>query len=117
MITKVTYELLPFIMLFAGALILFGFVFACLDLEFGEDYERMIMKAEILPMFFWVIRTSMGDFDIETFQSKPLGLLIAMFIAWVMCVIFNMLIFLNFLIAVVGDVYGQIMQTREEEQF
>ena len=44
-------------------------------------------------------------------------LLVALWIAWVLLVITNMLIFLNFLIAVISDVYAQIMETRTEEQF
>ena len=67
-------------------------------------------------MIFWVVRTSLGDFDVEQFQDMPTSLLIAAWVAWVVIVILNMLIFLNFLIAVIGDVYGQVMETRLEEQ-
>lgn len=38
-------------------------------------------------------------------------------IAWVFLVLVNLLIFLNFLIAVIGDVYAQIMETKEEESY
>jgi hypothetical protein len=71
----------------------------------------------IMPLCIWVFRTSMGDFDISTFQEMNSSLLIALWIAWVALIILNMLVFLNFLIAVVTDVYNQIMATRTEEQF
>lgn len=38
-------------------------------------------------------------------------------VAWVFLVLINLLIFLNFLIAVIGDVYNQIMETKEEESY
>ena len=39
MLQKVSLELVPFILLFIFALVMFGFVFACLDLPFGDDYK------------------------------------------------------------------------------
>lgn len=42
MIEKVTIELMPFFLLFLSGLILFGFVFVSLDMEFGEDYEQLV---------------------------------------------------------------------------
>ena len=68
-------------------------------------------------MIFWVLRTSLGDFDVQKFQNLPVALQIASWVAWVFIVALNMLIFLNFLIAVIGDVYGQVMETRLEEQY
>ena len=38
-------------------------------------------------------------------------------IFWIVLVIINSVIFLNFLIAVISDVYAQVMQTRMEEVF
>lgn len=39
MVQKVSLELIPFILLFIFALVMFCFVFACLDLPFGDDYK------------------------------------------------------------------------------
>jgi len=116
MIQRVSVELVPFIFLFLLGLVMFGFVFASLNLQFGEDYKQM-GEWSIMPLCIWVFRTSMGDFDISTFQEMNSSLLIALWIAWVALIILNMLVFLNFLIAVVTDVYNQIMATRTEEQF
>lgn len=116
MVQRVSIELIPFIILFGLALIMFGFVFACLNLQFGSDYENMTHEG-FLPMAFWVVQTSMGQFDVETFQEMDSSLLISLWLAWVLLVILNMLIFLNFLIAVISDVYAKVMETRTEEQY
>ena len=36
---------------------------------------------------------------------------------WLLLVLLNTIVFLNFLIAVIGDVYEQVMETRTEEIF
>lgn len=116
MLERVAIELVPFIIVFAIALLMFGFIFACLDLQFGSDYEQMTSPS-FIPMAFWVLQNSMGEFDLESFQNMDNSLLIALWLAWVLLVILNMLIFLNFLIAVIGDVYAKVMENRIEEHF
>jgi hypothetical protein len=43
--------------------------------------------------------------------------LVAAWIIWFAIVMFNSIIFLNFLIAVVSDVFAQVMETRSEEHY
>jgi hypothetical protein len=45
------------------------------------------------------------------------SLLASVYIAWVLLVLLNMLIFLNLMIAVIGDVYSSVMETRTEESY
>lgn len=72
--------MIPFLILFGLGLALFGFVFASLNLSFSNDEygdlgqhekeidgEPKIVQNTIAPMLFWVLRTSMGDFDIAEF--------------------------------------------------
>jgi hypothetical protein len=64
-----------------------------------------------------MLRSSLGDFDVQTFQDMPPSLLASVYVAWVLLVLLNMLIFLNLMIAVIGDVYSSVMETRTEESF
>lgn len=116
MIQMVTVELIPFVVLFGLGLTMFAFVFASLNLSFSDeeygnigkytDADNKTHEISLLPMMFWVLRTSMGDFDIAEFQKSKPSLIIGMAVAWMCLVLVNLLIFLNFLIAVIGDVYA-----------
>lgn len=119
MIERVIIQMTPFISLFLLALLMFGFVFSSLDLKFGPDYTNMTngRSGSLLPFAIWMLRTSLGDFDVETFQNMNRSLLAAVYIAWVLLVLLNMLIFLNLMIAVIGDVYSSVMETRTEESY
>jgi hypothetical protein len=66
MIQRVSVELVPFIILFVLGLIMFGFVFASLNLQFGEEWQASSWS--IMPLCIWVFSTSMGSFDISSFQ-------------------------------------------------
>ena len=116
MIQMVAVELIPFVILFALGLSMFAFVFASLNLSFSDEEYGNIGKytdaagneqdMSLFPMMFWVLRTSMGDFDISEFQKSKPSIIIGMAVAWMCLVLINLLIFLNFLIAVIGDVYA-----------
>ena len=59
----------------------------------------------------------MGDFDVDPYAELPLASQYFIWIFWLIMVFANTIIFLNFLIAVITDVYEQIMETRTEEIF
>ena len=69
MLERVIIQMTPFISLFLLALLMFGFVFSSLDLKFGSDYTNMLngQSGSLLPFAIWMLRTSLGDFDVETF--------------------------------------------------
>lgn len=119
MLERVIVQMAPFITLFLLALLMFGFVFSSLDLKFGSDYTNMLggPSGSLLPYAIWMLRSSLGDFDVSTFQDLPPSLLASIYVAWFLLVLLNMLIFLNLMIAVIGDVYSSVMETRTEESF
>lgn len=59
----------------------------------------------------------MADFDVDHFKELSLSLQIALWAFWLLLVFLNTIVFLNFLIAVIGDVFTQVMETRTEEIF
>ena len=65
----------------------------------------------------FVLRTALGDFQVGTFKIMQTSTLYMTWIFWIILVIINTVIFLNFCIAVISDVYEQVMQTRQEEVF
>ena len=69
MLSLVISKITPFILLFTGALTVFSFVFLSLDLKFGEDYTEMLggHTGALIPFIIWMLRTSVGDFDVGTF--------------------------------------------------
>ena len=84
-----------------------------------EDGEDTAYTAGIgyLAYFLFLFRTSLGDFDVDPYAELPLLSQCVIWIFWLHIVFANTIIFLNFLIAVITDVYEQIMETRTEEIF
>jgi hypothetical protein len=72
----------------------------------------MVMQ---VPMY--VLNTSLGKFNCDPFKYAPPVSRVTMWILWVVIVFINTIVFMNFLIAVISDVYAQTMQTRTEEVF
>ena len=119
MIIKVAFSIVPFLTLFVSLIIVFSFIVYTLGLNFSSQgpennpYEAI----GLFSYFFFLFRTSTGDFDVEMFQELPLSLQFTLWGFWLVLVLLNTIVFLNFLIAVIGDVYEQVMETRTEEIF
>lgn len=63
-------------------------------------------------------RTSLGDFDVDSFSSLPGGsIIIAAWIIWLIAVIISNIIFMNFLIAVISESYEKIMQKMTSQTY
>ena len=90
-----------------------------MGLHFHSDDEASAYTAGIgsLSYFFFLVRTSLGDFDVDPYAELPLLSQYVIWGFWLLIVFTNTIIFLNFLIAVITDVYEQIMETRTEEIF
>ena len=124
MIVRVGEELIPFLVLFllfiivfAMAMFILGVDFAA-DLEAGEAPEANPYEGTGPAAYvFFIMRTSLGDFDLDQFKDLPTISRGASWLFWIVIVISNTVIFLNFLIAVISDVYEQVMETRIEEVF
>lgn len=116
MIVTVSYTIMPFLELFMFLIVVFAFVVHTLGLRFDSmDDENPYEDISILSYFFFLFRTSMGDFEVEQFKELSLPLQLTLWLFWTMLVLLNTIVFLNFLIAVINDAYSQVMETRTEE--
>lgn len=112
MIVRVGEELIPFLVLFLLFIIVFAMAMFILGVDFAVNRETGEAKeansyAGIGPLahVFFIMRTSLGDFDLDQFKDLPTVSRAASWLFWVVIVISNTVIFLNFLIAVISDVY------------
>jgi len=79
------------------------------------DYQGFYSWIEVY--FLFVLQTSLGDFSVNNFKHLPLLTMYTLWIMWVILVIINSMIFLNFLIAVISDIYAEHVITRVEESY
>ena len=120
MLWKVMSKLIPFLTLFLEIIIVFVFIQYALGLNFHLDEDgndTPYTTIGFLAYFFFIFRTSLGDFEVDPYSELPLLSQYVMWAFWLLIVFSNTIIFLNFLIAVITDVYEQIMETRTEEIF
>jgi len=118
MIQTTLNKLIPFATLFFGLIIGFQFAMTAMntpltDVADNNDYANIDITA--FEKFIYVFRMALGDFQVAGFKREQQGVLILTWIVWIILVCINSIIFLNFLIAVVSDVFAQVMQTRTEE--
>lgn len=136
MIFNVIYEIKHFMALF----LLFTLTFAVCVSIMGIELDPALMKnkeegwthftipadksenpyyglAMIMQVPMYVLNTSLARFDCDPFRYLPPVSRITMWILWMIIVFINTIVFMNFLIAVISDVYAQTMQKRTEEVF
>jgi hypothetical protein len=118
MIQTTLVKLIPFAVLFLGFLLMFMFSMNALnvpltDVENNNDYANIDFAP--LEIFIYVFRIALGDFQVGGFKRMQHETIIATWLLWVFLVCLNTIIFLNFLIAVVSDVFAHVMETRTEE--
>ena len=116
MIIKVSLTIIPFLTLFLSLIFLFMFIVYALGLSFESmEDENPYKSIGTVGYFFFLFRTSMGDFDVDQFAELPLSLQVTLWAFWTVLVMVNTIVFLNFLIAVINDAYCEVMETRTEE--
>jgi len=112
MIQTTLIKLIPFATLFFSLIIGFMFAMTALntplaDVEDNNDYANIDLPA--FQKFIYMFRIALGDFQVSGFKLEQPASLITTWIVWFIFVIINSIIFLNFLIAVVSDVFAQVM--------
>lgn len=127
LIGKVILDIVPFMVLF----ILFTVVTAmCMHVlsvhlnvyesETPEGEETVYTGLGIFGHFIFTLVNSNGEFDLEPIselKQKGNALFIFGWIFWIFLLFMNCIVFLNFVIALITDVYVEVMKTKEEEQF
>ena len=106
MLHLVTIELIPFLGLYIGFIFLFALVVSSLEIDLNsvenEPYKGL---PDWFGMIAFIFRTSLGDFDVDPFTSLSSSRRVFIWLFWFFVVFANTIIFLNFLIAVINDVY------------
>lgn len=109
MLTIVFLSLTNFLTLYFFMILVFMFAHTALGLHFDTDEDRndTAYTSGIggLAYFFFILRTSLGDFDVDPYSELPLASQFIIWTMWMLTVGVNTIIFLNFLIAVISDVY------------
>ena len=76
MLATVMLKLIPFLGLFLSMILVFMFIQATLGLHFtGDDSDENSAYTSgigFLAYFFFLVRTSLGDFDVDAYAELPL---------------------------------------------
>ena len=100
---------MPFLLLFLEIIIVFVFIQYALGLKFEDDPDgeasAYTSGIGFLAYIFFMVRTSLGDFEVDPYAELPPLSQIVIWFFWLIIVFSNTIIFLNFLIAVITDVY------------
>ena len=105
MIRSVIYDLRVFFSFYTVVLLSFSMILDVVGRSKSEEYKEVgSMAANILA----TLRLSLGDFDFSQISDQKLVYMHYVFWAvWVFMVAFSSLIFLNFIIAEVGNSYAK----------
>ena len=73
MLGTVMLKLIPFLFLFLAMIIVFMFIQVTLGLRFDNEETDVAYNSGIGPLayFFFLVRTSMGDFNVDGYASLP----------------------------------------------
>lgn len=109
MVQVVVVQLIPFFILFISLIIIFAFSLFALNLPIAEndtnnDYQGMNWVG--LEYFLHVLRTALGDFQPNGYKRMHSPTLYVSWAIWILLVMLDTVIFLNFLIAVISDVFA-----------
>ena len=117
MLKQVSKELIPFLFLFLSFVVVFSLMVMTLGLNLSELENDPYDGLWDFGYLMYVLRTSLADFEVDTFQQLRPASTIILWLFWIIIILFNTIIFLNFLIAVISDVYEQVIESRTEEIF
>lgn len=70
-----------------------------------------------VPYLFYSLKQSLGDMKVDTFLFLPKPVMYTAWIVWFLLVIINSMIFLNFLISVITEVYEDLREKRVESAY
>lgn len=132
MLTRVFSDIAPFLNIFLAFIVVFASCLHTLNLNLDpalplEDYNmHTVPESESENPYFglglgmypiYVLRTTLGDFDVDMYKDMPPASRFTSWVLWLIIVCSCQIVFLNFLIAVISDVFAQVSETRTQEVY
>lgn len=108
MIIEITYDMKYFLLVFFLAVGGFGNCFMILSRNYGT--EEMFTGQTYWRSFIYSYRQALGDFDTEAYTGEDKYYLFAL---WFLSTMMLLIIFLNLLIAIMGDTFARVQETIE----
>lgn len=102
MIVSVVYDLRVFLLFYLILMIFFSMVFNVIAMNGSKEYR---LVGSLFGNFLATMRLSLGDFDFSLLDGLNQKQYIMFWCIWLIMVLFSALIFLNFIIAEVGNSY------------
>ena len=62
---------------------------------------------EYIQNGFYLTMTSLGSYNVNLFKDKNVASRDLMWVIWLLIVLIQTIVFMNFLVAVIGDVYAK----------
>jgi hypothetical protein len=120
MLTKTLKQMTPFAIMFFILMFMFMLAVEALnvprsDTDNSNDYSNINYAP--FELFLYVQRIALGDFQVSGLKRMQTATLVTAWFIWFAIVCINSIIFLNFLIAVVSDVFEQVVEKRDEENY
>jgi hypothetical protein len=113
MVQGVFKDITYFVAFFAFIILTLGVLFKILLESSGEAYKGI----EDTGYFLMAFRTSLGDFDVDSYKDQSSLLVVVTWILWFLAVVISNLIFMNFIIAVISESYSNVMQNVVQESY
>ena len=92
------------IFLFVLLITVAGFGDSFLRLSLGNDEENQFTTS-FVPAVLYAYSMILGGYDTEAFGDVAVGLV---WILWILCTIFDMIVMLNLLIAIISETFGKV---------
>jgi hypothetical protein len=124
MLSGVFFHAMPFLMFFVYLNVTFTFIFYVMNISFDETKTKDPMGEyqgigdfKLLPYIMYTFRQSLGDFKTDTFLFlSPVDRYTTWFL-WLCCIMINAMVFLNFLVATIEQVYEACNEARDETAY
>jgi hypothetical protein len=103
MITEVIVDMRHFFLVLLVTIAAFGDAF--LKISMSNMNEDKQFTTNFVDSLIFTYRMILGDFDTTEFGEEATGLCVAL---WLLCTIFNMIVMLNLLIAIISESFAKI---------
>ena len=108
MVLEITYDMKFFLMVLLIAIAGFGNCFLILARNYGT--EELFTGNNYFRAFIYSYNQALGNFDTSAYEDTDKYLLYAI---WFMNTIITLIIFLNLLVAIMGDTFDRVQETTE----